>query len=326
VRSGIIILVTIIALCVGAYFYWIGSPFYAFERVVTAAKEHDSMLFEKYVNAPNIIDQALDDLLVQPALSTPGLSPFQSSVASGALTMAKSSIARGLLESINRYLSPDNAERQRHTGYWQNWGCQAAIAAPTRIAQLGGTRDGLKELLHAASHEMSGEVGKLKSVAYNRMLAYIQNHPNTVPGRLLNCPPNERGTHARAMLEEYGLTPQNFKGLAGCVTTSDILGRETSKVGFNFFSPKISRQIVLEVELKKDVGTGVWRINRLSNIKDVMDQVEEYYDRDIHELVEYSLSGMSNSNMATDMRGMTERIKQNPAAQNLFKKWNLNLR
>jgi ABC-type proline/glycine betaine transport system substrate-binding protein len=324
-RTAVLIFITILALGIGAYYYWIGSPFYAFQQAAIAAKDHDVALFDKYVDAANIIDHALDDLLVQPAMSTPGLSGFQSTVASGALTMAKASITKGALQSINKFLSPDNIE-QPHTSFFQTLGADAAIAAPTRIAEAGSTRDGLKELLHAASHEMSGEVGKLKNVAFNRMLAYIQSHPNTVPGRLVNCPPGERSAHARQMLEDYGLTTKNFKGVADTAGGTDILGHESSKIGFSFFSPKISRQIVVQVELHKDIATGVWRIDRLANIKEVMDQVEENYDRDIHELVEYSLSGMSNSNMATDMRGMTERIKQNPAAQNLLKKWNLNLR
>jgi len=327
VRNAVLVLITIIAVGVGAYFYWIGSPYYAFQQVALAVKDHDSALFDKYVAADNIIDHVLDDLMVNPAMSTPGLSGFQTTVAGGALAMAKASVTRGLLESIKKSLSNDTVERQPNTGFWQNLCGDAVIAAtPRRIAQAGSTRDGLKELLHAASHEVSGEVGKLKSVAYNRMVAYIQSHPNTVPGRLLDCPANQRSAHAREMLEGYGLTLKNFKGLGGCVTTSDLVGSEHAKVGFNFFSPKISRQIVVEVELKKDTTASTWRIIRLSNIKEVMDQLEEFYDRDIHELVEYSLSGMSNSNMASDMRGMTARIKQSPAAQNLLKKWNINLR
>jgi hypothetical protein len=225
-------------------------------------------------------------------------------------------------------------------------GCDAAIAAPRQaftplnaqtcklannsgqrfIAQSQSTGEGIKELLHAAGSEMSSEVNKLKSVAFNRMLAYIQAHPNTVPGRLLNCPPNERSAHAKQMLEEYGLTAKNFKGLGNCVTTTDLLGKQSCKVGFNFFSPKISKQVTVEVQVDKEQDTGVWRIKRLSNIKDVMDQEEEFYDRDIHELVEYSLSGMSNSNLSTDLHGMTERLKQSPAAQNILNKWHLNIR
>jgi hypothetical protein len=309
---------------VGAYFYWIGSPFFAFQQAAMAIKDHDSALFDKYVDAGNLIDHALDDLLVKPALSTPGLSQLQSSVASGALAMAKSSVTKGALESINKYFSTDNIEHQRNASFMPDFGGGAAIAAPIQVAKSDGTKEGIKELLHAARNEVSGEVGKQKSMAYNRMLAYIQSHPNTVPGRLLNCQPNERSAHAKQMLEDYGLTPKNFKGLNNCVTTTDLLGRQSSKVGYNFYSPKISKQIIVEVQVDKDLATGTWRIRRLSNIKEVMDQVEEFYDRDIHELVEYSLSGMSNSNMTSDMHGMAERIKQNPAAQNLLKKWKLN--
>ena len=42
---------------------------------------------------------------MQPALSTPNLSEFQLSVASGALNMAKASMTKGLMESIHKSLA-----------------------------------------------------------------------------------------------------------------------------------------------------------------------------------------------------------------------------
>ncbi len=341
-RSWVIILITLIALIIGGYFYWIGSPYYAFQQVATALKDHNKELFDTYVDAPEMIDHFLDDLLVQPAMSTPNLSPFQQSVAGGALTMARSQITKGIIESLSKYLSAEGGDQQRNTGYFQSFGCEAAIANPIPIYQGGMAGNsapgngsasgsasgsgGLKDLLNAAGREMSSEVGKLKSVAFNRMLAYIQAHPNTVPGRLLDCPPAQRAAHARQMMEEYGLAASNFKGLASCVTTTDILGRQSSRIGFNFFSPKINKQIVVEVQVDKDLTSGIWRIDRLSNLKEVMDQEEEFYDRDLHELVEYSHSGMRNSNLATDIQSMGERIKQNPAAQSILNKLHLNFR
>ncbi len=344
-RTALIVLVMLIALAIAGYFSWTASPYFTFQQVALAVKDRDQGLFEKYVDAPNIVDGFVDDLLVQPAMSTPHLSSFQQSVAGGALAMAKSTVIKGIQESINHYFL-ERPSQPQPTSCLPDFGCEPAIAAPhpaidtsaieatapakntgaNYIAQAGGTGEGIKELLHAAGHEMSSEVTKLKSVAFNRMLAYIQAHPNTVPGRLLNCPPSERSAHARLMLEEYGLTQKNFKGLGNCVIATDLLGKQSAKIGFNFFSPKISKQVTVEVQVDREQDSGVWRIKRLSNIKDVMDQEEEFYDRDIHELVEYSLSGMSNSNMASDMRGMTERLKQSPAAQNLLNKWHLNLR
>jgi hypothetical protein len=337
-RLIIVVIVLLGAVAAGGYFYWINSPLYAFQETALAVKNHDEVGLKRRVAVDNAIDHLLEDLVVQPAQSTPHLSGFQSQVLAGALAMAKTSMTDALLDSIHKSLATnlrtdDPIDRNNSTSF-EHFGLTAALAAPAEIkvsnvwhggnehtkllAQADGGTGKLKQLLNAAGREMANETKKLRTTAFNRMQTYIQNHPDTVPGRLLNCPPQERGHHARLMLEEYGLTANNFKGLACCNTTSDIIGRESGKVGFNFYSPKIGRQIEIDFEMIKNLESKEWRINSLSNIAQVMEELEPTYQSDIHELVEYSLSGMSNKNMQNDMRGMTDRLKQDPTTQNLL--------
>ncbi|MBU6455165.1 MAG: hypothetical protein KGS72_25570 [Cyanobacteria bacterium REEB67] len=325
-RLVVVLIVLLGALAVGGYLYWTNSPLYAFQEAALAVKNHDETGLKRRVVIDNVIDHLLEDLVVQPALSTPHLSGFQSQVLAGALAMAKKSMTDGLLDSIHKSVAttPQSAILLTQTclSPLQYFGLTPALAAPGErrrmLAQVDTGAGKLKQLLNAAGREMANETKKLRTTAFNRMQTYIHNHPSTVPGRLLDCPPEERGRHARIMLEEYGLTVKNFKGLACCSTTSDIIGRESGKVGFNFYSPKIGNQIEIDFEMIKDLESKEWRINSLSNIAQVMEQLEPAYQTDIHELVEYSLSGMSNKNMETDMHGMTERLKQDPTTQNLL--------
>jgi len=75
--------------------------------------------------------------------------------------------------------------------------------------------------------------------------------------------------------------------------------------------------------MDKDITTKDWRIVRLANIRDVMNQVEPNYERDIHELVEYSLSGMSNQNLQSDAQSLTSKLKKHPAAEVFLKRLQL---
>ena len=319
------IIFTLAALAVGGYCFYISSPLYAFHEAITAFQNHDQQLFDKRVDSHKLIDGFLDDLMVEPALSTPGLSEFQSTVASGALAMAKANITNDLLGSLHRALAADNFSRPINTSFWQFVGGAPAYAQTQSITK-SAPRAGLRDLMKAVGGEMSSEVSKLKRVAFMRMLSYVHSHPDTVPGKLLDCPPQERSSHVKNMLQDYGLALKDFKGLGGYSTTSDITGRQSATVGFNFYSPKMDRQFTLNVDLIKNPTSEEWQVVRLSNIQTVMDQLEENYRRDIHELVEYSLSGMNDNNMTRDMRGMTARLKQNPAAQNILKNFNINLR
>jgi len=329
-RVALIVVVTICLLASAGYFYWISSPFFAFQQVALAVKDHDQAQFDRYVDFDNLIDQLLDDVLVQPAAATPHLSGFQREVAGGALGMAKANIIKGMTESLHKALSRESLNQSTgpDTSFWQNFAGDAAIASPIYRGPLlaqatdqnpAGT-PGMKDLFNSAGHELSGEISRLKNTAYNRMFAYIQSHPDTVPGKLINCPPEERSSHARALLEQYGLTAKHFKGLGECKSVTDMLGREKSDIGLRFYSPKIDSEVTVIVAMEKGLTSKDWRIMRLSNIKDVMNEVEVNYDRDIHELVEYSLSGMSNENLHADWKNMKSKIIEHPAAQNLLKR------
>ena len=305
-RIALSILVLVLIAAAGAGLWWVSSPLYAFQEAALAFKNNDQNLFDSRVASRDIADHLIDDLLVEPASATPNLSMLQQSVAAGALVMAKNSLISGMIDSLHTSMAANG----RNVSY--------IFCAPAQ-AEAGN----FKDLMQAAGHEMSAETNKQKTTAYNRMLTYIQNHPNTVPGRLLDCPPQDRTAHARAMLQNYGLDVANFKGISGCSTASDIIGHQIAHTGFIFYSPKIAQNIVVEVELARGGAIKQWQISRLSNIASLMDQLEPDYRRDLHELVEYSLAALNNKNMSRDLNAMTDRLKKDPAAQKILNRLNL---
>jgi len=333
------------------YWYWTTTPLYALQEAMMAAQNHDPLGFERRVMTSELIDSLLDDLLVYPALTTPKLTNFQLQVASGAVAMAKAQVSKQMLEAINKALNApitygdsnyDQSTSSLPLNFWET------------PAYAAGENPG--DFLRYVGKELGGEVGKLKTTAFERMQNYIHNHPATIPGRLANCQPSDRSAILRRILADHGLSQNNFKGMTA-VTTGEMdepapatpavqsalpidagtdLGGDKSPyspdqfahVGLRFYSPITSDEVLLKIEFFKanENAAGdapyanTWRIKRISNLRQVLDTVGQDYLTEMHELIAYSLYGMNNQNMAQDMKGVTDRIKSHPAAQKFLNK------
>ncbi|CAN5427661.1 hypothetical protein BH11CYA1_BH11CYA1_31560 [soil metagenome] len=366
------------AIAGGGYWYWTTTPLYALQSLMMAVQNHDGQAFSKRVDVEYAVENMLEDMLVYPALSTPNLSAFQKQVATGAIAMAKKQIKQDLLASIYRSLAApvqygDGNQPSSQLPKWNNlqfltrnqlidWQMktleQPAYAADNQAnshaAPVQQTGD-VKDLLNVASHELGGEVGKLKSEAFQRMQSYVRTHPDTIPGRVINAPATQRGAILRRVLEDHGFSQNYFKGLTGykIVSASEIpddeaktdssalplgeisittgntanIGAERALVGLRFYNYKLGQEVIVEIEMMKgfkatnnSVEDTEWCVTRLANLRPVLDNVAQDYLNDVHELIAYSLSGMNNQNINKDMRGITDRIKNHPAAQNFLKK------
>ncbi|MBP9094742.1 DUF2939 domain-containing protein, partial [bacterium] len=169
------------AIAGGGYWYWTTTPLYALQALMLAVQNHDGQAFSKRVDVKGAVENMLQDVLVYPALSTPNLSSFQKQVATGAITMAKTQIKDELLKSIYRSLS---APIQYGDG---NEPTSNLLAAPAYAADNSAPQaaasssvpskkpSDVRDLLNVASHELGGEVGKLKTEAFQRMQTYVHN-------------------------------------------------------------------------------------------------------------------------------------------------------
>jgi hypothetical protein len=302
---GVAILVALLA-C--GYWYWTTTPLYAFQEAAIALKNGDSELFYKRVDLTNFIDNLLDDLLIRPAASTPNLDSVQREVGNAALMVAKGSISAEALRSVDRLFARRRA--------------MSMIGGDAAYAVESAPRASFGDALRAAGNEMRDQTGKWKTVVYSRMESWAKNHTNTLPGRLLACPANQRGEELKRVLSEYGLQAKNFKRISSYVTSSDGT-KEVCKVALNFYSPKVQAEVPVEVEILK--LNDCWKISRISNIPQLFVSLEEPYSDDMHALMLASLSGISAREVNSGVKNMTNRLIQNPAVQNFARQFNFNL-
>jgi len=300
-------MMVLVTLLGGAYLYWMSTPLYAFQEAALALKDRDGRVFAQRVDINTFIDSLLDDLLVHPAETTPGLNSFQRQVGNGAIALAKTSIEAEALKSVDR-IFPRNRMRDL-----SSLGPDAAIAE-TPPASSGGN---IGDFLRAASHELGGEVSKMQTVVYGRMELWAHAHRATLPGRLLACPARERGTELKQILSDFGLKQENFKGIAACSTTDDGTV-ETCLVGLNFFCPRVSKEVTVNVEVLKGGTSDCWRISRIANMHQLLLSLGESYEYDVHSLMRTSLAGINGASVQNEVKGVAQRIQQSGAAQNLM--------
>ncbi|MBK9769680.1 MAG: hypothetical protein IPP57_02420 [Candidatus Obscuribacter sp.] len=317
VRKVAVTATIIVLTLVGIYWYWTTMPFFSFQQAFFAVLDKDVDRFVTYVDVDSFVDNLLDDLITRPAETTPGLSETQKEVGLGAIAMTRVSIANDLKRSLRRLFSAQS------TAPGTSW-----LMAPAQAQEIAQrpqpiTVDSVKQLLNVVGREAGDTAARRKTEAYERMKTYLSRHPDTILGQILNAPPDRRGLIIEDLITQFGFTRESFKGLVPCVTTGDGTGNETAIAGFVFGSPKLQDDIVVQVELLKLYNSNVWRIKRISNVRELMLKFEPSYEDDIHNLVAYSLVGISNQNINRDLRGVTDKIKQDPAARQLLERFNI---
>jgi hypothetical protein len=299
----------------GGFYLWTTTPIFALQEAIAAASDHNLEKFKLRVDVSGFVEALLEDLLVYPAKTTPGLSRLQREVAAGAVALAKASMKQELIRGIER--SVGGTSQPPKIGLWAE--------EPATAGELIAAND-FGELMKVTARELSGSVGRLKEIVYRRMQAYARAHSDTTPGRLLACLPDQRMSEVKQVLAEDGLTIQNLKGLSSCRITGDGNGGDVCKIGIKFFSPKVSREVIIQIELSKVRSSGAWQIKRLSNIPEFFRQLGEDYDDEMHAMIGSSLYGINDKAVNNEVRGATQRITESQTTQNLLKKLNINVK
>lgn len=326
----LLVFVLLLVTAAGAFLYYLNCPLYAFQEAYVAYQNKDILTFARRVDVDQIVESLLNDLLIEPAQSTPDLTSFQQQVGMGAVEMAKASISREIKRKLRGHFALGAS--QRKIARMQANAGQAAYAAEiTEAKQASGdtilvaeSSSEIKQLLNVTGKAMSSEMGKMKEEAYARMQTYLNRHPETLPGRILGKRTNQEDT-MKTLLVDYGLAPENLKGIGSYSVVSRPTGGEIAHVGFNFQSPKCDSYLLVEIELTKLGNNQKWQISRFSNVKEILVQLGEDYQKDIHNLITYSLYGIGSEKMKNHMQNMGESIKQNEAAKNLLDKWKIKL-
>lgn len=286
---------------------------YSIQEAGIAAARHDLEGFEKHVDIEQFVDNLIDDLLIKPASTTPGLTSLQKTTGEEALAYAKSSLRSQLISKIRSSIS-NTGQEGRYTSY----GPDAAIAGDMPKAK------DLQGFFQAAGRELGRETGRLKNETYTRLTECAKQQPKTITGKLLGSPPQIVGFQSKLLIDEYGFTKDNFRGITGWKTLKDEKDYPRTVVGFRFNSPKASKEIIVDIGMYPNNALGDWRVFRIENIPELMLSLNEDYEYQVHSLMTCALAGVTNQSVKDEVRGLTDRIKQHVDTDSILK--NLKLR
>lgn len=106
VTIAVLIVLTLAAVAGGALFWWIHSPYFTLQQIGAALAKRDAEKFYKYCDAKTLVTTLTNELFLQPAMATHGMSQFQNYVAAGAIVRTKAKMDNALLSNIDRAVSP----------------------------------------------------------------------------------------------------------------------------------------------------------------------------------------------------------------------------
>jgi hypothetical protein len=371
IRIVVSLLLSIIVLA-GGYLYWTTTPLFAFQETALAVRDHDLQKFQKYIDCENLIDSAMNDVLIHPIETMPGLSEIGRRVAVAAIGVLVTPAEKTLLRKIEKHVSgsrdfsalpltqklalqtqadshlfmsdshlfmdrdtkPEQSIVLKHCEDGSQITQSSAttpemyytdVARPAReetnpyVLVSYNTSGSLGNVLSVTRQEVTGEFEKLRKIAFERMQAYAYNHPQGIVGRLFIMAKDPQHADMSGMLSEYGLDREHFKGLAYCNTTDDGTG-ENCKTGLKFMSPKANHEVVLEVELTNRAGN--WRLVRLSNLEQFVENLDPSYASDFQALIQSSVQGMNSQSVKNEVNALTKRITESDAVKNFLQKLN----
>lgn len=302
----------LIILALSGYLYWITTPLYSLQSAGLAATRHDLEGFERYVNIEELVSNLLDDLIVKPSKTTPGLSGIQRETGNQIVSATKAALQMQLINMVRKAIGGGQNQQGRYTGHRTIYGADAAIAAP-----LAGSRE-VSDLYRAAGNELGRQAQKLKNETHMRLVACARRQPKTITGKLLGSPPQVIAFQAKLLVDEYGFTKDNFRGLTDIKYTKDSQGYNRAEVGLKFLSPKAGKEITVQLAMYQRNMFGDWCIFRVSNVPELMMALGEDYEYQIHSLMTCALSGVTDQSVRDEVNGLTRRIKEHPGAQELL--------
>lgn len=334
-RIALLITAALILAGICGYLYWTTTPLYVLQDAGMAIIRHDLTKFESRVDIESAVDNLLEDLLVKPSKTTPGLTALQRETGREAIAFAKLTLSNQLCGTLRRAVlrasasSPNTGSKpSRNLPEAQFWNDTINLAFAINPA-IAGNNPGMSDVqsfFKAAGKELGREAGKLKNETYYRLTSCAQSQPKTIAGKLLGSHPRLLGSQAKQLIEDYGFTKDNFAGLESCTEKSvDEVG-QLAYPRFKFHSPKAGKDVVIELELLRRSALGDWKLSRISNIPELMNGLGEDYEYQVHSLMTCSLAGVTAQSVNDEVRGVTERIKNSSGAQNLINKLKMRFR
>ncbi len=335
VTIAILILLTLAIVAGGAVFWWIHSPYFAIQQIGTALTKRDAEKFYKYCDAKTLVSTLTNELFLQPAMATHGMSQFQNYVAAGAIVMTKAKMDNALLTSIDRAVSPIPHTSFYHVfprhlleqgslcpnvySFNQNQFISGGLSgeqgfkSATDPVKLVLQKSDLTEFARNLGHELRHEQDDLKRLAAQRMQEYAASHQDKLIGRLISGPTN--GNSFKTLVDEYGFRTSNIKTMY--VHTDD--DRQIATV--EFFSPKVNANVPLSFELTPITPGELfseYKVVRIWKIKETMQRLGEDTDTQVQELIVCSLQDIAPKAAQDRTGNLLKRLGQHESTKKLL--------
>lgn len=325
---AVAVLTTLAIVGAGGIFWWIHSPYFTLQQIGTAISKRDSQTFYKYCDAQTLVTTLTNELFLEPAMATHGMSQFQNYVAAGAIVMTKAKMDNALLTNIDRMVTPTP-----HTSYyhvfprhldWQGEVCPNVYSLsqnqflsfsplePGPVKLVSQKLD-LTDFARNLGHELKNEQADLKRLAAQRMQEYAMSHQDKLIGRLISGPAN--GTSLKSLVNEYGFQTSNIKNMY--VHTED----ERQIATVEFFSPKVNANVPLSLELTPITPGEVfseYKVIRVWKIKETMQKLGEDTDTQVQELVVCSLQDIAPAQAQDRTGNLLKRLGQHESTKRLL--------
>ncbi len=322
----------LLLLTVPGYFLWINSPYYTVQEIGMAVNKKDSDAFHRCVDVDTLVDTVTTELLYEPAMNTPGLSELQKYVCMGSVGMTKSSIDRALTTQIENLVTPHFGSTSRlrqttiKTFYHPNQPLQLIrnnetfrnclyIKEPADIRLAGGIWN---DLANVVGKSVKAEGEQQKQNFIRRMQEFAFMHPHYLISRLVLSPGQSRGTTIKTLLNEYGFAKENFR--------QRFQFRDNDKgqvLDIYFYSPKVAREVQISIQFTKDNPDELlsrWRLKQLIDVKQTFLNLGEDTDREVQELVAYSLQDVTTRNAWKSGGNILKRLGENEDTRKLWEK------
>jgi hypothetical protein len=225
------------------YWYWTTTPQYALAAVVMSVKNHDTAMFEKYVDVDTVAARAFDDVVDGPARKVI-LGKYDNMIGVGFLHFFKNDMIGIAHERAVDFIANNNAKME--VGGAAGW-LIVPFAKQVAHADVGSVT--------SLAPVEAATITPLSAVASNSSAQDTNSTSGFTAGL--------GGHRTKEQLQEFGLSKDGFKGYYFEQNGSQAI------LGLQFHSPKLNKDWVAEFKLE-DAG-GYWRVTELANLNALID-------------------------------------------------------
>jgi hypothetical protein len=307
----VVVLLALVAVGAGAFIWWQESPLKAFYEAGSALKSHNLEQFQKFVDEQSLLSSAVDDLVFAPIIDTPQFTDMQRATVRKAAAVAHGPIQKSLQRRLDAYVSGGNEASLSPPAQPTAVKPHVPMATPGTGSWVG--------VLSAASRELHDETARLKEVAYVNMQSHAWMHRDQLVCQLISSDKDQRKQVLKDRLQQYGLTPENFKGIAYLHDVPILPGHsQNCTMGFSFRSPKLNNDDVIVEFLMVQQLDGLWRISKVNNVRALITKLEPTYDYDMQELALATAGGITPTAAKAELKRAAVEILRAPETQSLL--------